>query len=87
MKEEHSERKGIRKEDLPPEEEEKDVEAWETEDKERMERASADIVEKELKKENIIVNPSTSGGKILKGSKGGTGVGAKCGYPSKPCDR
>ena len=85
MREEQSEKKGMaRKEDLPPEEEEKTSEVWATEKEERMERASGDIAEEQ---EKITVNPTSSGGKILKGTRGETAAGAKCGYPSKPCDR
>lgn len=67
-------------------EEEKTAEVWETERKERHERASGDLL-KENEKGETIVNPSTAGGKILKGTKGETAAGARCGYPSKPCDR
>lgn len=74
-------------------EEEKTSEVWETEKEERMERASGDILKEEsadlLKKEyggDVIVNPPTAGGKILKGAEGMKAAGARCGYPSKPCD-
>ncbi|MEN6291127.1 MAG: hypothetical protein ABFC34_03200 [Methanobacterium sp.] len=84
MKEEESERKGMsEKERKEMEEQEKTAEVWTTEKKERMERASGDIAEKT----NIIVNPTTAGGKILNGTQGETAAGARCGYPSKPCDR
>jgi len=65
-------------------EEEKTAEVWETEKKERHERASGDIAEE---RENTVVNPTTAGGKILKSDSGVKAAGARCGYPSKPCDR
>lgn len=84
MNEEGSERKGMsKKERREMEEQEKTSEVWATEKEERMERASGDIAEKT----NITVNPPTAGGKVLKGTRGETAAGARCGYPSKPCDR
>lgn len=74
-------------------EEEKTGEVWVTDKEERMERASADILKEErtdlLKEEygsDVIVNPPTAGGKILKDAAGVRAVGAICGYPSKKCD-
>ncbi len=84
MKEESSGREGMsEKERKEMEEQEKTSEVWTTEKKERMERASGDIAEKT----DVTVNPTTAGGKILKGTRGETAAGARCGYPSKPCDR
>jgi hypothetical protein len=65
-------------------EEEKTAEVWETEKKERMERASGDIAEES---ENTIVNPPSAGGKRLHDKSGVEAAGARCGYPSRPCDR
>lgn len=65
-------------------EEEKTSEVWATEKEERMERASGDITEGQ---EKTTVNPPSSGGKILNGTHGEAAAGARCGYPSKPCDR
>ena len=85
MREEGSERKGMsEKERREMEEQEKTSEVWATEKEERMERASGDITEEQ---EKTTVNPTSSGGKILKGTRGETAAGARCGYPSKPCDR
>lgn len=85
MREEGSKKKGMsEKERMPMEEEEKTAEVWETEKEERMERASGDIAEGQ---EKTTVNPSSSGGKILQGTHGETAAGARCGYPSKPCNR
>lgn len=67
-------------------EEEKTSEVWTEEKKERHERASADLL-KENEKGETVINPPSSGGKILKGTRGETAAGARCGYPSKPCDR
>lgn len=85
---------GEKKPESSMEEEEKTSEVWETEKEERMERASGDILKEEsaelLKEEygsNVIVNPPTAGGKILKDTTGVRAAGARCGYPSKPCDR
>jgi hypothetical protein len=61
-------------------EEEKTSEVWEDEEKERHERASAELL-REDEKGTTVVNPSTSGGKILEGPKG-KAAGAKNGYPS-----
>ncbi len=79
------------------EEQEKTSEVWIEESKER---ASSDITRQEEKGKTprvdsdlstfegkTTVNPPSGGGKILKGSRGETAAGAKCGYPSKPCDR
>jgi hypothetical protein len=101
MKEEQSEKRGMRKKDLPPEEEEKTAEVWIEESKERHEGASADLLKEEMEKGKTprveadlptfegetVVNPPSGGGKILKGTRGETAAGARCGYPSKPCDR
>ena len=97
MKEEQSEKRGMRKEDLPPEDEEKTAEVWIEESKERSStsiskqeekgktpRVDADLPTFEGK---TVVNPSSGGGRILKGTRGETAAGARCGYPSKPCDR
>ena len=84
MREEGSERKSMSEEERKMmKEQEKTSEVWETEKEERMERASGDIAGKT----DVKVNPPSAGGKILKGSKGETAAGARCGYPSKPCDR
>ena len=77
MNEEQSERKSMK-------EEEKTSEVWATEKEERMEKASGELSEGQ---EKTTVNPPSGGGKILKGSRGETAAGAKCGYPSKPCNR
>lgn len=84
MREEGSERKSMsEKERMEMEEQEKTSEVWATEKEERMEKASGDIAEGQAK---TIVNPPSSGGKILKG-KQGEAAGARCGVTSKPCDR
>ncbi|WP_424355191.1 hypothetical protein [Methanobacterium sp. MBAC-LM] len=98
MREEGSERKSMsEKERKEMEEQEKTAEVWIEESKER---SSSDITKQEEKGKTprvdsdlptfegkTIVNPPEGGGKILKGSRGETAAGAKCGYPSKPCDR
>jgi len=84
MREEGSERKSMSEEERKMmEEQEKTSEVWETESKERMERASGDIAGET----GVVVNPPSAGGKVLKGSRGETAAGARCGYPSKPCNR
>ncbi|MGB9978544.1 hypothetical protein [Methanobacterium sp.] len=97
MEEEKYGKKHMRKEDLPPEEEEKTSEVWIEESKER----TSSAVEEEHEKGKTprvdtdlptfegktTVNPPSGGGKILKGTRGETAAGARCGYPSKPCDR
>jgi hypothetical protein len=85
MNEEQSERKSMsEKERREMEEQEKTSEVWATEKEERIEKASGDISEGH---EKTTVNPPSGGGKILKGTHGETAAGAKCGYPSKPCNR
>ncbi len=87
MAEERSERKSMSEEERRiMEENEKTAEVWETEKKERHERASADLL-KENETGETVINPPSSGGKLLKGTRGETAAGAICGYPSKPCDR
>ena len=98
MREEGSERKSMsEKERKEMEEQEKTSEVWIEESKER---ASSDITIQEEKGKTprvdsdlptfegkTVVNPPSGGGKILKGSRGETAAGARCGYPSRPCDR
>ena len=74
MREEQSEKRGMRKKDLPPEEEEKTSEVWIDEEKERHEGASAELLN-ENEKHGAIINPSTAGGKTLNGSKGSAAGG------------
>ena len=85
MAEKGSERKPMSEEEMMKEQE-KTAEVWETEKEERRERASADLL-KENEKGETVINPPSAGGKVLKGSRGETAAGARCGYPSKPCDR
>lgn len=84
MKEEGSERKSMSEKKMM--EEEKTAEVWTEEKMERHERASADLL-KENEKGETIINPPSAGGKLLKGTRGENAAGARCGYPSKPCDR
>lgn len=87
MREEHSERKSMSEEERKMmEEQEKTAEVWVEEKEERHEKASADLL-RENEKGETIINPPSAGGKVLKGSRGETAAGAKCGYPSKPCNR
>ena len=101
MREEGSERKSMsEKERREMEEQEKTSEVWIEESAERHEGASADLLKEEEEKgktprvgtdvpsseSKTIINPPSSGGKILKG-KEGTAAGARCGITSKPCDR